>query len=124
MHSFTPVQSILSFMFAFIRLADAFIQNDITVDTGKSMPSNSFVVAFGFQVTLPEHSPPGSPVITVTATDRDSGENGKVTYRVLSSTRDGFYIDPKNGIMPSVYTKYVVLSVAFTHLYSIYMTCK
>uniref|UniRef100_A0A673I4K9 Protocadherin-16 n=1 Tax=Sinocyclocheilus rhinocerous TaxID=307959 RepID=A0A673I4K9_9TELE len=52
-----------------------------------------------YQVTLPEHSPSGSPVITVTATDRDSGENGKVTYRVVSSSRDGFYIDPKNGTL-------------------------
>ncbi|KAJ8368542.1 hypothetical protein SKAU_G00085700, partial [Synaphobranchus kaupii] len=52
-----------------------------------------------YQVTLLEHSPPGSPVITVTATDRDSGENGKVTYRVMSSTRDGFYIDPSNGTL-------------------------
>uniref|UniRef100_A0A673K804 Protocadherin-16 n=1 Tax=Sinocyclocheilus rhinocerous TaxID=307959 RepID=A0A673K804_9TELE len=52
-----------------------------------------------YQVTLPEHSPSGSPVITVTATDRDSGENGKVTYRVMSSTRDGFYIDPTNGTL-------------------------
>ncbi|KAG7484455.1 hypothetical protein MATL_G00049540 [Megalops atlanticus] len=52
-----------------------------------------------YQVTLPEHSPPGSPVITVTATDRDSGENGKVTYRVMSSSRDGFYINPNNGTL-------------------------
>uniref|UniRef100_A0A8C1DTL6 Protocadherin-16 n=1 Tax=Cyprinus carpio carpio TaxID=630221 RepID=A0A8C1DTL6_CYPCA len=52
-----------------------------------------------YQVTLPEHSPSGSPIITVTATDRDSGENGKVTYRVVSSTRDGFYIDPRNGTL-------------------------
>uniref|UniRef100_A0AAR2JL72 Protocadherin-16 n=1 Tax=Pygocentrus nattereri TaxID=42514 RepID=A0AAR2JL72_PYGNA len=52
-----------------------------------------------YQVTLPEHSPPGSPVVTVTATDRDSGENGRVTYRVMSSSRDGFYIDPNNGTL-------------------------
>ncbi|KAG5284012.1 hypothetical protein AALO_G00021980 [Alosa alosa] len=52
-----------------------------------------------YQVTLPEHSPPGSPIVTVTATDRDSGENGKVTYRVMSSTRDGFYINPNNGTL-------------------------
>uniref|UniRef100_A0AAR2J6I9 Cadherin domain-containing protein n=1 Tax=Pygocentrus nattereri TaxID=42514 RepID=A0AAR2J6I9_PYGNA len=37
-------------------------------------------------------------VITVTATDRDSGENGKVTYRVVS-TRDMFYIDSSNGTL-------------------------
>ncbi|XP_031728397.1 protocadherin-16 [Anarrhichthys ocellatus] len=52
-----------------------------------------------YQVTLPEHTPPGSVVITVTATDRDSGENGKITYRVTSSTQGGFYIDPNNGTL-------------------------
>lgn len=50
------------------------------------------------QVTLPEHTPAGSTVVTVTATDRDSGENGKITYSVMSSTQDGFYIDPNNGL--------------------------
>lgn len=48
-------------------------------------------------MTLAEHSPAGSSVITVTATDQDSGENGKVTYRVVS-TKDLFYIDPSNGM--------------------------
>ncbi|XP_070773757.1 protocadherin-16 [Enoplosus armatus] len=52
-----------------------------------------------YQVTLPEHTPPGSAVVTVTATDRDSGENGKITYRVMSSTQEGFYIDPNNGTL-------------------------
>ncbi|KAF7700324.1 protocadherin-16 [Silurus meridionalis] len=51
-----------------------------------------------YQVTLAEHSPAGSSVITVTASDQDSGENGKVTYRVVS-TRDLFYIDPSNGTL-------------------------
>lgn len=55
---------------------------------------------FAPQVTLPEHTPPGSVVVTVTATDRDSGENGKITYRVTSSTQEGFYIDPNNGRQP------------------------
>lgn len=50
-----------------------------------------------FQVGLAEHSPPGTPVITVTATDRDSGENGRVTYRLISSSKEGFYIDSSNG---------------------------
>ncbi|XP_076023905.1 LOW QUALITY PROTEIN: protocadherin-16-like, partial [Genypterus blacodes] len=52
-----------------------------------------------YQVTLPEHTPAGSAVVTVTATDRDSGENGKITYRVTSSTQEGFYIDPNNGTL-------------------------
>ncbi|KAM8897984.1 protocadherin-16 [Spinachia spinachia] len=52
-----------------------------------------------YQVTLPEHTPPGSIVVTVTATDRDSGENGKITYKVTSSTQEGFYVDPNNGTL-------------------------
>lgn len=48
-------------------------------------------------MTVSEHLPAGSAVITVTATDRDSGDNGKITYRVMSSTRGVFYIDPSNG---------------------------
>ncbi|KAJ0061580.1 hypothetical protein NL108_005707, partial [Boleophthalmus pectinirostris] len=52
-----------------------------------------------YQVTLPEHTPAGSAVVTVTATDRDSGDNGRITYRVMSSTQEGFYIDPNNGTL-------------------------
>uniref|UniRef100_A0A8C4SW14 Protocadherin-16 n=1 Tax=Erpetoichthys calabaricus TaxID=27687 RepID=A0A8C4SW14_ERPCA len=52
-----------------------------------------------YQVDLPEHSLPGSQVVTVTATDQDSGENGKVTYKVVSSNKDKFYIDPMNGTL-------------------------
>ncbi|XP_054639199.1 protocadherin-16-like [Dunckerocampus dactyliophorus] len=52
-----------------------------------------------YQVTLPEHTPAGSVVVTVTATDRDSGENGKIAYSVLSSTQEGFYVDPNNGTL-------------------------
>ncbi len=47
-------------------------------------------------MTLAERSPAGSSVITVTATDKDSGENGRITYRVVS-TKDMFYIEPSNG---------------------------
>lgn len=53
------------------------------------------------KVTLPEHTAAGNAVVTVTATDRDSGENGKITYRVMSSTEEGFFIDPNNGKQPS-----------------------
>lgn len=54
------------------------------------------VVFCYWQVTLAEHSPAESSVITVTATDKDSGENGRITYRVVS-TKDMFHIDPNNG---------------------------
>ncbi|KAK2846728.1 hypothetical protein Q5P01_009727 [Channa striata] len=52
-----------------------------------------------YQVTISEHLPAGSAIITVTATDRDSGENGKIIYRVMSSTRGIFHIDPNNGTL-------------------------
>jgi len=56
-------------------------------------------------VTVSEHLPGGSTVVTVTATDRDSADNGEVAYRVMSSTRDIFYIDANNGgkRTPSLY---------------------
>ncbi|XP_030055623.1 protocadherin-16 [Microcaecilia unicolor] len=52
-----------------------------------------------YQVTLLEHTPRGSSVITVTATDRDTADNGKVTYRLMSRFIDGFYIHPDNGTL-------------------------
>ncbi|XP_057695677.1 protocadherin-16-like [Corythoichthys intestinalis] len=52
-----------------------------------------------YQVTVSEHLPEGSALITVTATDSDSGDNGKITYKVMSSTRGFFSIDPSNGTL-------------------------
>lgn len=53
-------------------------------------------------MTISEQLPAGSTLITVTATDRDSGENGRITYRVMSSTKGVFYIDPSNGELASL----------------------
>lgn len=58
---------------------------------------------FSYQVTVSEHLPAGSAVITLTATDCDSGNNGKITYRVMSSTKGVFYIDPNNGKIKHIY---------------------
>ncbi|CAJ1065106.1 protocadherin-16-like [Xyrichtys novacula] len=52
-----------------------------------------------YQVTVSEHLPAGSAVVTVTATDSDFGENGRITYRVMSSTKGVFRIDPSNGTL-------------------------
>ncbi|XP_027901341.1 protocadherin-16-like [Xiphophorus couchianus] len=52
-----------------------------------------------YQVTVSEHLRAGSALITLTATDRDSGENGRITYRVMSSTKSAFFIDPSNGTL-------------------------
>ncbi|XP_051903998.1 protocadherin-16-like [Hippocampus zosterae] len=61
---------------------------------------NDNVPVFGrdlYRVTLAEHAPAGGVVVTVTATDGDAGESGRITYSVASSTREGFRIDPNNG---------------------------
>ncbi|KAM4697236.1 protocadherin-16 [Discoglossus pictus] len=52
-----------------------------------------------YQATVMEHIPVGTSLITVTATDRDSGDNGRVTYRVLSGGSGAFEIDPENGTL-------------------------
>uniref|UniRef100_A0A672YBK8 Protocadherin-16 n=1 Tax=Sphaeramia orbicularis TaxID=375764 RepID=A0A672YBK8_9TELE len=53
------------------------------------------------QVELSELVPADTLVVLVSATDRDSGLSGKVTYRLLSSPLQGFYIKPDEG---SVFT--------------------
>lgn len=46
---------------------------------------------------LAELTPADVFVVAVSATDRDSNLNGKVSYRLLSSIKSGFYIDNENG---------------------------
>lgn len=48
------------------------------------------------QVTLLEHTLPGSAILSVSATDRDSGANGHISYH-LASPAEGFSVDPNNG---------------------------
>ncbi|XP_067889067.1 protocadherin-16-like [Heterodontus francisci] len=55
-----------------------------------------------YQVTLSEFAARGSTVITVTATDRDSGENGQILYRLMSPSSGPFSIDPHNGTLFTV----------------------
>lgn len=52
---------------------------------------------FVSQVVLPELTPADVFVVAVSATDRDSNLNGKISYRLLSSVKSGFYIDNENG---------------------------
>ncbi|XP_060032946.1 protocadherin-16 [Erinaceus europaeus] len=51
-----------------------------------------------YQVTLLEHTPPGSAILSVSATDRDSGANGHISYH-LASPVEGFSVDPNNGTL-------------------------
>ncbi|XP_068961687.1 protocadherin-23 [Petaurus breviceps papuanus] len=49
-----------------------------------------------YQVTLPEMTPVGSSILTVSATDQDTGSDGRISYKILSSAEE-FSIDPQNG---------------------------
>uniref|UniRef100_A0A8C8AD23 Protocadherin-16 n=1 Tax=Otus sunia TaxID=257818 RepID=A0A8C8AD23_9STRI len=51
-----------------------------------------------YQVTLPEHTPAGSIILTVSATDPDSGSNGDVTFHLAVPSPD-IAIDPSNGTL-------------------------
>ncbi|XP_076993564.1 protocadherin Fat 2 [Tamandua tetradactyla] len=49
--------------------------------------------------TFDENIPPGTSVLTVTATDLDQGENGYVTYSIADPKAVPFSIDPYLGII-------------------------
>ncbi|XP_008579802.1 PREDICTED: protocadherin-16 [Galeopterus variegatus] len=51
-----------------------------------------------YQVMLLEHTPPGSAILSVSATDQDSGANGHISYH-LASPAEGFSVDPNNGTL-------------------------
>ncbi|GAB1292503.1 Protocadherin-16 [Apodemus speciosus] len=51
-----------------------------------------------YQVMMLEHTPPGSAILSVSATDRDSGANGHISYH-LTSPAEGFSVDPNNGTL-------------------------
>ncbi len=51
-----------------------------------------------YSATVSESAPPGQGVVTVTATDADSGDNGKVSYAILSGDRHNqFAVDAISG---------------------------
>ena len=50
------------------------------------------------QVVIPLTTPPDTPILTVTATDEDSGSNGGIVY-YLDSARLGFHVDRHTGVI-------------------------
>ncbi|KAM9792483.1 protocadherin-23 [Neosynchiropus ocellatus] len=61
-----------------------------------------------YRVELSERVPEDTFVLSVSATDPDSGDGGKVSYRLLTSPSHGFYIHPSNG---SIYTSKPMRSI-------------
>nr|XP_020469983.1 protocadherin-23 isoform X2 [Monopterus albus] len=66
-----------------------------------------------YQVELSELVSADTLVVSVSATDRDSGINGKISYRLLSSPLQGFYIQPGNG---SVFTNKPLKAITNSNL--------
>ncbi|XP_060148588.1 protocadherin-19 isoform X3 [Globicephala melas] len=72
----------------------------------KVTDSNDNNPVFGestYLVTVPENSPPNTPVIRLNASDPDEGTNGQVVYSfygyVNDRTRELFQIDPHSGLV-------------------------
>ncbi|KAI8486978.1 hypothetical protein Bbelb_352380 [Branchiostoma belcheri] len=57
-----------------------------------------------YDATIPENQPVGSPILTVSANDTDSGRNGEVRYRLAQTGLDSenFAVHPTSGIITSV----------------------
>ncbi|XP_032892988.1 cadherin EGF LAG seven-pass G-type receptor 3 isoform X1 [Amblyraja radiata] len=58
---------------------------------------------YNYQVQVAENQPPGTPVISITAADPDSGEAGRLFYSMASlmdsRSMDYFTIDVQNGLL-------------------------
>ncbi|XP_040031249.2 protocadherin Fat 2 isoform X1 [Gasterosteus aculeatus] len=52
-----------------------------------------------YQATLDENTPIGSSVVKVSATDRDKGKNGFVTFAIAHAGRIPFVMDPFTGVI-------------------------
>jgi len=51
-----------------------------------------------YEASVPENSPPGTFVVKVSATDKDVGTNGNLTYLIPDGIADGkFAVDPHTG---------------------------
>ncbi|KAI8487041.1 hypothetical protein Bbelb_353010, partial [Branchiostoma belcheri] len=57
-----------------------------------------------YDATISENEPVGSPILTVSANDTDSGRNGEVSYRLAQTGLDSenFAVHPTSGIITSV----------------------
>lgn len=73
--------------------------NLVFVVTGENIYSPKFT-ALSYQVIVPENEPIGSSILTVKASDEDTGPNGIVRYSISSGNiGKEFQIHPKSGII-------------------------
>lgn len=55
-----------------------------------------------YTASISENTPPGSSVLTVQATDKDHGENAKITYSLSNETQWLFKINNETGVISTV----------------------
>ncbi|XP_064191411.1 protocadherin-23 [Anguilla rostrata] len=82
-----------------VQASDSLHQTEVEV-TVKVLDVNDNPPLFSkeaYQVVLSELSSVDTFVLALSATDRDSGLNGRVSYRLLTSPLKGFYIHAENG---------------------------
>ena len=73
--------------------------NIIVVDANDNQPLFS---PTRYNAKVPENATIGTSVLQVFATDRDSGENGRINYqidRMRSDQSENFRVDPQNGVI-------------------------
>ncbi|XP_046326847.2 protein dachsous-like [Haliotis rufescens] len=90
---------------------NAFTQIDIYIDDeNDNAPEFS---QQNYQVALEEATPPGRSVITVNATDADSGINKVINYSLRSNFNNSFYINSNTG---TIYTNKSLTYEAFSSI--------
>uniref|UniRef100_A0A8C2JQ89 FAT atypical cadherin 1b n=1 Tax=Cyprinus carpio TaxID=7962 RepID=A0A8C2JQ89_CYPCA len=52
-----------------------------------------------YEASIAEHMPIGTSVLTVSATDKDDGENGYVTYSIVNVNKQPFVVDYFTGVI-------------------------
>ncbi|KAK2891240.1 hypothetical protein Q8A67_013883 [Cirrhinus molitorella] len=52
-----------------------------------------------YEASIAEHVPIGTSVLTVSATDKDDGENGYVTYSIVNVNKQPFIVDYFTGVI-------------------------
>ncbi|XP_025148164.2 protocadherin Fat 2 [Bubalus bubalis] len=82
-----------------IRTSPGLASTTVVIDI---MDCNNHAPVFNrssYDGTFDENIPPGTSVLTVTATDQDHGENGYITYSITHPNAVPFSIDPYLGII-------------------------
>uniref|UniRef100_UPI00398EB44D protocadherin-23 n=1 Tax=Pristiophorus japonicus TaxID=55135 RepID=UPI00398EB44D len=74
-----------------------------------------------YQIKLPELTSVSTYILTVSATDKDSEVNGKVSYRILPGTTGEFYINAESG---AIFTRRTVYYTTYNSVVQLLVEAK